>query len=219
MSVQLLLRQQLVIRKLPTGSHLPARRLYSAQAAHALQLQDVQPQAGPSTSPQESTQDEPIVHSSEAAKPPAKVTTKKRAPKHERVPRRNHLEPYRLQKDLSQVEGIDPKPTAEDLARFRPQSYPIPGTEKYVERYKELVQTLCNSFSRSQLRGFYENGSRIKRLKINQKKPDFAKAIIEGDWTWPSLEGIEKANRERTEEVTRCTSQALSAVVEINCAS
>ena len=68
---------------------------------------------------------------------------------------------------------------------------------QYSDEYNALLDKLCRSFSRQQLRAFtilYKLDLRAIRAKI-----EYAEAIIEKQWGWPSLKEAQKRLRDRTE--------------------
>ncbi|KAI0361269.1 hypothetical protein OH77DRAFT_1585401 [Trametes cingulata] len=110
----------------------------------------------------------------------------------------------RVQSYLASINASGLEPTLEDLERCRPHRQPSPDSEQYVEKYTELVNTLCRSFTKEQLRGFLvQTLGTSRHCATNRKKVEYAESIIEQLWKWPTLKEVEKARRDRTEVVTQ----------------
>lgn len=128
-------------------------------------------------------------------------------------PRRSGLRPSGVEVYLSKLHAAGMDPTLDDLDRCRPKRTPSGKLSNYPEEHRRLVDTLCRSFSKDQLRKFLvmagTQGVRSKRKKI-----EYAETIIEQYWGWPSLKEIERAKRDRTEVVSRCMSLNLSTHVD-----
>jgi hypothetical protein len=123
---------------------------------------------------------------------------------------RNPLEPTRVDLYLASIHAAGLEPTLDDIERCRPNRHSSPESSKYAEEYNNLLDTLCRSFSKDQLRNFtglynldpiWTRGSR--------RKVEYAESIIEKQWNWPSLKEIERRQRDRTEVVVK--SQCCSA--------
>ncbi|KAH8102497.1 hypothetical protein BXZ70DRAFT_1006415 [Cristinia sonorae] len=90
-------------------------------------------------------------------------------------------------------------PSLEDLERFRSKQPPAADSPKYPKAYSELVDNLCRSFSKEQLKSFvgtYAPNSPMSRF--GRRKMDYAESIVE-HWGWPSLKEVERNRRDRTE--------------------
>ncbi|KAL6310056.1 hypothetical protein BKA93DRAFT_722239 [Sparassis latifolia] len=125
--------------------------------------------------------------SEEASKPPSETRT---AP---------GVEQY-----LASIHAAGLEPTISDLERCRPAEHAHTNSPQYPLDYNALVDTLCRSFSKAQLRHFLETsnvGSTSSRY--NKRKLQYAEAIVEKLWGWPSLKEIERAKRDRTEVSVR----------------
>lgn len=94
-------------------------------------------------------------------------------------------------------------PSLEDLERGRPREYAHPESPLYAKQYNGLLKHLGRSFTKGQLRRFSEQYLLDPLLwRSGKRKVDYARAIVENAWGWPSLREIEKAKREQTEVVT-----------------
>lgn len=94
-------------------------------------------------------------------------------------------------------------PSLGDLERGRPCEHAHPESTLYAKQYNGLLEQLDRSFTKEQLRRFGELYQLDPRLwRSGKRKANYARAIVENAWGWPSLREIEKAKRERTEIVT-----------------
>lgn len=114
------------------------------------------------------------------------------------APRKDPLAITGLELYLKAIRESGPNPTLLDIERCRPESHTENvESPQYADEYNALVDKLCRSFSRQQLRDF------TIMFKINLRatitKHQFAEAIIEKQWKWPSLQEVEKRHRDRTE--------------------
>lgn len=114
---------------------------------------------------------------------------------------------------LSSIETSH-EPTLEDLERHRPRRYMNPDSPEYIEQYHRLVDTLCRSFSKTQILRFARIYA-LQGVNTKTKKIEMAEAIIERKWGWPNLLDVEKAKRDRTEVVTEgeCIIRALFPIL------
>ena len=104
---------------------------------------------------------------------------------------------------LASLQGTGSEPSLNDLERSRPYAYPHPESTLYAKEYNELLEHLNRSFTKEQLRRFGERYQLDPQLwRSRRRKIDYARAIVENAWGWPSLREIEKAERERTEVLT-----------------
>ena len=96
-------------------------------------------------------------------------------------------------------------PTLHDLERLKPPQHSDPRSTKYAHEYRTLLDNICRSFSSDQLRSFTQDYG--FRLGLKRKKVALAEAIVEKAWQWPSLRELKRAQRDRTEVVSRsmCT--------------
>lgn len=110
---------------------------------------------------------------------------------------------------LTGIRESGPDPTLQDIERYRPESYaPDVDSPQYTDDYNTLVDRLCRSFSRQQLREFtilYQLDSRTTLTKT-----DYAESIIEKQWNWPSLKEAQKRLRDRTEVSVKSAYQSKS---------
>jgi hypothetical protein len=117
---------------------------------------------------------------------------------------RNPLEPTRVDRYLASIRAAGLEPTLEDVERCRPTKHSPPESQQYADEYKTLMETLCRSFSKDQLRGFTE----LYKLdpiwtRSSRRKAEYAESIIEKAWEWPSLKEIERKRRDRTEIIVK----------------
>lgn len=189
----------------------PARHAYSAQALQALST------SAPSDTPPECSQrpPEPVAAVNNAPtiseeppanplKKPNKTRKKKRAAQ-DGKPLRDPLQPTRVDLYLASLtsQGLEPK--LADLERCRPQKHPRDDTPQYAEAYHALIDTLCRSFSKAQLRAFVvEYGLDEAFSSASMKKMQYAAAIMEQKWEWPSLKLLEQRKRDNTEVSVKC---------------
>ena len=104
---------------------------------------------------------------------------------------------------LASLQTTGSQPSLEDLERGRPREYAHPESALYAKQYNEVIEHLGRSFNGEQLRRFGEKCQLDPRLwRSGRRKVDYARAIVENAWGWPSLRDIEKRRRERTEVVT-----------------
>ncbi|KAG9314451.1 hypothetical protein JVU11DRAFT_5248 [Chiua virens] len=117
---------------------------------------------------------------------------------------RNPLDPTRLDRYLSSVRTADLEPTLDDVGRYKPQSFSRPDSPQYAAEYTNLLESLCRSFSKDQLRRFAE----LYKLdpiwtRVRRRKTEYAESIIEKAWGWPSLKEIERKQRDTTEVLVK----------------
>ncbi|KAI0673458.1 hypothetical protein C8Q78DRAFT_1076468 [Trametes maxima] len=172
-----------------------ATRCYSAAATNVKtrdepDLQDDAPVAGPSSrqlggESVEGSKSRPTLKGAHDASEPA--------------------EPFsRVQSYLARINATGLEPTLEDLERCRPRVQPPPNSQQYVEAYTELLNTLCRSFTKEQMRGFLvQTLGTSRHCGTHRKKAEYAESIIEQLWKWPTLKDLEKAKRDRTEVTTK----------------
>jgi hypothetical protein len=114
------------------------------------------------------------------------------------APCKDPLAATRLELYLKQIRDSGPDPTLLDIERCRPDGHtPNVNSPQYADEYNALVDKLCRSFSRQQLREF--NIMLKFYLPAKAYKHQFAEAIIEKLWNWPSLKELQKRHRDRTE--------------------
>lgn len=207
MSFRLLRQLPAARRATPCLRSYPCR-LYSAQPA--LQLHPDHNHEQP-TSHETTTEHIPVEAKSTARTRRDRPTKQNKAVVEESKPSssqspRNPLEPTRVDIYLASLQSEGVEPTLNDLEQRRPERFPNRESTQYVEKYNELADTLCRSFSKTQLQKFVAQcGLHRDRKRSLRKKLDFAEAIIEGKWGWPSLEEVERARRDRTEVLSEST--------------
>lgn len=122
------------------------------------------------------------------------------------TPRKDPLAATGLELYLDEIREAGLEPTLPDLERCRPERYTNHvDSPQYAEEYHSLVDKLCRSFSRQQLRQF------TIQLKLHSRaaltKHEFAESIIEKQWNWPSLKEVQKRHRDRTEVSVKSVSR------------
>lgn len=117
---------------------------------------------------------------------------------------RNPLEPTRVDLYLASIHAAGLEPTLDDIERCRPKRHSTPESSKFAEEYNDLLDTLCRSFSKDQLRKFTElyNLDPIW-TRSSRRKVEYAESIMEKQWNWPSLKEIERRQRDKTEVVIK----------------
>ncbi len=106
----------------------------------------------------------------------------------------------RVQSYLASINASGLEPTREDLERCRPLHQPSPHSPQYTETYTTLINNLCRSFTKEQLRKFLAETLGMSRHSgSHRKKVEYAESIVEQLWGWPTLKELEKAKRDRTE--------------------
>ncbi|KAJ3554628.1 hypothetical protein NM688_g3008 [Phlebia brevispora] len=114
------------------------------------------------------------------------------------------LQPTRVDLYLASLSVSGVEPTLSDLERCRPSRHPDTLTPEYTKAYNAVLDTLCRSFSKAQLRHFIKLYHLPPALsKKSRTKTEYAETIIEEKWGWPSLEAVERAKRDRTEVAVR----------------
>ena len=201
-----------LLRHLPAAKRASAclrftsRRLYSAQSA--LQLRPEAEHDQPTTS-QLTAKATSEFAESQPRRRKLKVTNTSPS-ENEPSSSNDSMEPTGVDKYLARLQSEGVEPTLEDLDKCRPPRYPQKFSDAYVEKFNELADTVCRSFSKAQLQKFVKLCGLDRSWKGRaQKKIDFAEAIIEERWRWPSLVEIQKAKRDRTEVLTESTCLSL----------
>lgn len=118
---------------------------------------------------------------------------------------KNPLDPTRLDRYLASIRAADLQPTLDDVERCKPESFSLPDSSRYAIEYTNLLEMLCRSFSKDQLRRFTE----LYKLdpiwtRSSRRKTEYAESIIEKAWGWPSLKEIERKRRDMTEVLAKC---------------
>lgn len=126
-------------------------------------------------------------------------------PHHAVANTRNPLDPTRLDRYLASIRAAELEPTLDDVERYKPEGFSRPDSSRYAAEYTNLLETLCRSFSKDQLRRFTE----LYKLdpiwtRSSRRKTEYAESIIEKAWGWPSLKEIERKRRDTTEVLVKC---------------
>ena len=130
---------------------------------------------------------------------------------------RNPLDPTRLDRYLASIRTADLEPTLDDVERCKPEDFSRPDSSRYAGEYTNLLETLCRSFSKDQLRRFTE----LYKLdpiwtRSSRRKTEYAESIIEKAWGWPSLKEIERKRRDTTEVLAKCQSYPFPCGIHFN---
>ncbi|KAL7285149.1 hypothetical protein ACG7TL_000241 [Trametes sanguinea] len=193
-----LLRQAAIPQSLAAARRAASRhssRCLSAAVAHAQTRHEQDPKdTAPVPGPSSSQQDVDVADNSTSDLSSEARGSQERSP-----------EPFsRVQSYLASINATGAEPTLEDLEQCRPRVQPPPHSPEYIETYNELIQTLCRSFTKEQLRKFLlESLGASRHSATKRKKADYAESIIEQLWKWPTLKQLEKAKRDRTEIVSK----------------
>jgi len=148
-------------------------------------------------SPQESANE------AELTSPKVKSRTTPVKPPPKSTPAPNRKGGPKVDAFLASLHTAGSEPSLEDLERGRPREYAHPESTLYAKQYNEVMGHLARSFTKEQLRQFGEKYQLEPRLwRPRGRKVDYARAIVENAWGWPSLRDIEKRKREKTEVVT-----------------
>ena len=141
-------------------------------------------------------------------------STARRTPPSESTPAPNRKGGPKVGAYLASLQTAGSQPSLEDLERGRPREYAHPESTVYAKQYNEVMEHLGRSFSKEQLRQFGEKYQLDPRLwRAHRRKVDYARAIVENAWGWPSLRDIEKRKREKTEVVTESKQNPLDPLV------
>ena len=101
-------------------------------------------------------------------------------------------------------------PTLVDIERFRPRRRPPSESVQYPAAYNALVERLCKSFTKDQLRRLGElYGLEKKWTRNGRRIAEYASSIMEKQWGWENLKEVERRKRDMTETTTRCTPSQL----------
>jgi hypothetical protein len=117
---------------------------------------------------------------------------------------RNPLEPNKVDLYLTSLSAAGPEPTLVDIERCRPKGHSDPLSPQYAEDYNALVDTLCRSFTKKQLRRFVDLYGIPGLRSRSTRKLQYAENIIEKQWDWPSLKDMQNLRRDATEVSTKC---------------
>jgi hypothetical protein len=136
---------------------------------------------------------------------PRQPSKKSKATKLESLaPRKDPLAATGLELYLKEIRDSGPDPTLLDVERCRPYGHAENvDSPQYADEYNALVDKLCRSFSRQQLREF--NIMLKLNLRATATKHQCAESIIEKQWKWPSLKEVQKRHRDRTEISVKST--------------
>jgi len=120
------------------------------------------------------------------------------------APPKDPLAATGLELYLKEIRESGSEPTLQDIERCRPECHTENvDSAQYAEEYNGLVDKLCRSFSRQQLRDFTISFNLDSRAILT--KHQLAESIIEKQWKWPSLKEVQKRHRDRTEVSVKST--------------
>ncbi|KIJ57886.1 hypothetical protein HYDPIDRAFT_34700 [Hydnomerulius pinastri MD-312] len=179
-------------RRSPCFSCLQSRRAKAYYSQPALAFSSTDSPRNPEISKHSSVEEQITVRRTR--------TKSRKEPEETNTSSRNPLEPTRVDRYLASIRAAGIEPTLEDVERCKPEQHSRPESLRYAEEYTELLDTLCRSFSKDQLRRFTE----LYKLdpiwtRSSRRKAEYAESIIEKVWHWPSLKEIERKRRDRTE--------------------
>lgn len=114
-------------------------------------------------------------------------------------------EPSITESYLSSLLRDGTMPTLCDLERLKPSSYSDPLSTAYKCEYKALLDNICRSFSKDQLRRFSQEYG--LQLGSNRKKRLVAEAIVEKAWHCPPVIELERSKNDHIEVASQsmCT--------------
>lgn len=114
------------------------------------------------------------------------------------------LRPTKIDLHLASLRTAGIEPTLEDIEGCKPARIPSPNSKNYAAHYNALVERLCRTFSKQQLREF------IKLYKLDsiwsrsgRRKTEYAESIMEKVWGWRNLRELERNLRDKTEIISR----------------
>lgn len=111
----------------------------------------------------------------------------------------------RVDEHLAALRAGGFEPRLEDLERCRPRNRPQGDEPGYADAYNNLVDRLCRTFSKSQLRRFGEEyGLESKWTRSGRRKVEYAESIIEKGWEWENLKELARRKRDTSEVVVKC---------------
>ncbi|TDL28369.1 hypothetical protein BD410DRAFT_780867 [Rickenella mellea] len=117
---------------------------------------------------------------------------------------RSPLEPNKVDLYLAALRAEGKEPSLTDIDRCRPSYVPAGDSPDYPEKYNELVDRLCRTFSKDQLRRFgQEYGLGNVWTRSGRRKSEYAESVIEKVWGWPNLKELERLRRDKTEITQR----------------
>jgi hypothetical protein len=97
-------------------------------------------------------------------------------------------------------------PSIADIEKFKPKRRPSSDSPNYPAAYKNLLERLCKSFTKSQLRSLAKSyGLDIKWTRYGRKQAEYAECIMEKQWGWENLKEVIRRKRDLSEMLTRCT--------------
>lgn len=113
-------------------------------------------------------------------------------------PRKDPLDKTGTEIHLEMLQTSAADLTLQDIENYRPICHSRNvDSPQYTKEYEGLVDKLTRSFSRAQLRDFTLLYGLPSHSSL--KKIEYAEAIIEKQWNWPSLDEVKKRRKDRTE--------------------
>jgi hypothetical protein len=106
------------------------------------------------------------------------------------------LEPSKTESYLSSLLADGGPPTLRDLERLKPSTHSNPQSKEYALEYSTVLDSICRSFTKHQLRCFSEDYG--LQVGSNQRKMSCVEAIVEKAWRLPPPRGLKRARRGRT---------------------
>ncbi|KAA1468144.1 hypothetical protein DENSPDRAFT_833354 [Dentipellis sp. KUC8613] len=203
------------LSRYPHLNHLRLQRYTVAHVRHHIHEQAARSHPNiVSTDQQVASELSEIIHqnnSSNASSSEGTTQASKRKRKSKEPKSAESAEPVSLLSESSKAEAYlesleltGQKPLLSDLEGLRPPLQPSAAGPKYAEAYYGLVDSICRSFTSSQLRQFTQDYQLAHKYSAaHRTKKQYAKAIVTQQWQWPSPEELERARKEQVEVATQ----------------
>ncbi|KLO20256.1 hypothetical protein SCHPADRAFT_992338 [Schizopora paradoxa] len=129
---------------------------------------------------------------------------KRKAEIQEEIPEPTPMKSNKVDMYLASLRAGGIEPVLDDLESCRPSDRPSSDSKHYAAAYEELVDRLCRTFSKAQLRNFcIQYGIEGKLTGKKQRKDGYAEWIITKCWGWENLREVERRRRDKTEVVAK----------------
>ncbi|KAF4572818.1 hypothetical protein EYR36_007328 [Pleurotus pulmonarius] len=115
---------------------------------------------------------------------------------------RSLLDQTKVEEHLSAIQAAQEAPLdLKDLEYYRPKGPCDPNSVQYEHQYKNLLDGLLHSFSKKQLRRCCQlYGMDAKSTAASRTKKEYARAIVEKEWGWPSLHQVRQKQQAWVQE-------------------
>ncbi|KAF9499754.1 hypothetical protein BDN71DRAFT_1441325 [Pleurotus eryngii] len=115
---------------------------------------------------------------------------------------RSLLDQTKVEEHLSAIQATQEAPLdLKDLEYYRPKGPCDPNSVQYERQYKALLDGLLHSFSKKQLRRCCQlYGMDSKSTAASRTKKEYARAIVEKEWGWPSLHQVRQKQQAWVQE-------------------